>query len=478
MPSISLTQKFIDSARCPSGKSKIDYFDTQLKGFVFKVLSSGRRSFYLRYQEGHGQTKEKCFANASVMSLAEARATAKKLLSRLSLGEDPFAEKAERKKIPTYKQFIQEAYLPYIKANKPSWRVDEAQLRLHILPVLGDLYMDEITKQHAIDLFTQHRESGNFAPASTNRMLNVASRTFSCAMQWEVKGLSSNPMAAVQKLKENNERDRCLSDDELERLLSALESSEHPRIKAIVRMLLYTGARRNEVLEARWSDIDFENSFWKIEFNKSGKTRYVPLSDGAKALLRGIKRVPDVEHIFFNPETMLPYVNIFHAWNRVRKIAGIEDVCMHDLRHSCASFLVNEGRTIYEVQRILGHSNVKTTQRYAHLSPDTLLAATNVVSNILDKASSRVIAAEAKIVEVEPYLEMGVDGDLVIKHTRKENECQKPTLPRFTPEPSIGSSGLSIEGSKRRIGWPITGDSSNPIFARLPSTNVAPLSLN
>src|SRR5690606_33359123 len=137
------------------------------------------------------------------------------------------------------------------------------------------------------------------------------------------------------------------------------------------------------------SDIDFEKCMWRIEFNKSGKTRYVPLSDGAISVLRGIKRVPGVEHIFFNPKTKLPYVNIYHAWDRIRKAAGIEDVWMHGLRHSYASFLVNQGRPIYEVQKILGHSNVKTTQRYAHLDNVTLLAATNVVSDYVERASAR-----------------------------------------------------------------------------------------
>jgi len=243
-------------------------------------------------------------------------------------------------------------------------------------------------------------------------------------------------------------------------------------------MLLYTGARRNEVLAARWSDIDFASHQWRIEFNKSGKTRYVPLSAGAESLLHSIDQVPGVDHIFFNPDTMLPYVNIFHAWNRVRKAAGIQDVRTHDLRHSHASFLVNKGRPIYEVQKILGHSNVKTTERYAHLSNDTLLAATNVVSDYVKKASTRVIDVEMEMVAVEPFLELGQNGELILKRNGKENRCQKPALLRFTPEPSIGSSALSIKGSKHRIDWPITGGSLKPISVRLPSTTVATLSLS
>lgn len=396
LPRTLLTQQVVDSMLCPTGKRRIDYFDTRLPGLLIKASDSGRRSYYIRYVDTHGRTKEKRFADAGIMSLADARNKAKELLARLSLGDDPFVEKNQRRTVPTYRDFILKRYLPYMKTHKRSWRVDEAQLRLHILPVLGGLYMDEIKKQHAIELLRQHREEKRLKPSSTNRMLNVAHRTFSCALEWEIQGVASNPISAVRKLQENNLRDRYLSNEELRRLIAELDGSEHPRIKKIIIMLILTGARRNEVLGAKWCDIDFQNRIWRIEFNKSGVTRYVPLSTGAIQLLRNVDRVPGVDYIFFNPATMQPYVNIFHAWNRVRKDAGIKDVRLHDLRHSYASFLVNQGRSIYEVQKILGHSNVKTTQRYAHLSNDTLLAATNSVSDYVSNVSGRVLDSRMK----------------------------------------------------------------------------------
>jgi integrase len=98
----------------------------------------------------------------------------------------------------------------------------------------------------------------------------------------------------------------------------------------------------------------------------------------------------DCPWAFANPDTGKPYVSIFCAWNSARKKVGLEDICIHSLRHSHASFLINAGRTLYEVQNILGHSQVKTTQRYAHLSQDTLLAATNAASNLLDHVFSPV----------------------------------------------------------------------------------------
>ena len=121
---------------------------------------------------------------------------------------------------------------------------------------------------------------------------------------------------------------------------------------------------------------------WRIHTTKLGKPRFVPMSDGVVTLLESLPRL-DCEWVFANPKTLKPYVSIFCAWNTARTKAGLADVRIHDLRHSYASFLVNAGRSLYEVQRLLGHTQIKTTQRYAHLSHDTLLDATNSVNTTL-----------------------------------------------------------------------------------------------
>ena len=148
-------------------------------------------------------------------------------------------------------------------------------------------------------------------------------------------------------------------------------------------MLILTGARKREVLDAKWKDFDLARRLWRIPTTKSGKARFVPLSDGAIGLLQNVPRLEGVDYVFPHPIKGVPYASIFYAWHKARTLAGLTDVRLHDLRHSHASFLVNAGRTLYEVQHILGHSQVATTQRYAHLSPDTLLAATNSVHKAL-----------------------------------------------------------------------------------------------
>ena len=206
---------------------------------------------------------------------------------------------------------------------------------------------------------------------------------FNLAVRWEVPGIKTNPTKGVPLMEENNKKERYLTVDEAQRLYDAVCKSQNTMLQYIVPMLILTGARKREVLDAKWEDFDFTRRIWRIPMSKSGKPRRVPLSDGALNILSTMPRDMKCEWTFPNPDTKKPYVSIFCAWDTARQSVGLGDVRVHDLRHSHASFLVNAGRTLYEVQHILGHTQVKTTQRYAHLSHDTLLDATNSVNTAL-----------------------------------------------------------------------------------------------
>ena len=151
------------------------------------------------------------------------------------------------------------------------------------------------------------------------------------------------------------------------------------------------------MLDAQWEDFDLTRKTWRIPISKSGKARYVPLSDGVLQLLATIPRDPDCMCAFANPKTKKPYVSVFCAWNTAHKGVGLADVRMHDLRHSFASLLINSGRTLYEVQHILGHMQVKTTQRYAHLAQETLVDACNSVVNSLGDAFGPVAVTQQAV---------------------------------------------------------------------------------
>ena len=166
----------------------------------------------------------------------------------------------------------------------------------------------------------------------------------------------------------------------MQRLSLTIQDSDNPQLKYIVALLLLTGCRKRELLDAEWSHFDLEHRRWRIPMSKSGKPRHVPLSDDVVSILSRLPRFDDCTYIVPNPKTKLPFNTVFCSWNTARKQAGMADLRMHDLRHSFASFLVNAGRSLYEVQNILGHSQLNTTQRYAHLSQATLLDATNAAA--------------------------------------------------------------------------------------------------
>ena len=379
MPKQLLTQQFVDSPlSCEPGKSKVDFFDSKVTGLLLKVLASGKKTYYLRYSNLRGKVVEQKLASAENLKLADARKLAQEKLAQLAMGEDPFEKKAALKTVPTFAEFVADSYLPHVKTYKRSWSTDECLLRNHVLPALGSLYLDEITRRHMIHLFNQHRVKHK--PGSTNRVIILCRYIFNCAKKWETPGVSPNPTHGIALYPAHNMRARYISQEEAQRLFEALEASDSKMLKYIVAMLLLTGARKREVLDARWSDFDLENRLWRIEFNKTGKPRHVPLSDGALQLLASLPRREGCDYAFANPDTGKPFVSFFYSWDTARKRAGMADVRIHDLRHSFASFLINGGRSLYEVQKILGHTQVKTTQRYAHLSHDSLVAAANTAA--------------------------------------------------------------------------------------------------
>jgi len=202
-----------------------------------------------------------------------------------------------------------------------------------------------------------------------------------------VPGVEHNPVKEIKNLKDDNKIERYLTEQQTIELLNAVRQSESEMLQFIVLFLIYTGARKREVLDARWRDIDWAQKSWRIPKTKSGKVRHIPLSTGAMKLLEHLRlKVRDgllaEQAIFANPKTGEPFVSFFFSWNNARIRAGLPDLRIHDLRHSFASYLVNAGRSLYEVQELLGHADIKTTSRYAHLSRDRLVAAVEVVPQI------------------------------------------------------------------------------------------------
>ena len=378
MPVINLTQQAIKSLSCPAGGKKIVYFDSSCKGLFLEVRESGGRTYYLRFTDERSRSRQLKLGDARDISLTQAKQLAEKKRNQIAMGLDPSEAKATLKKIPTVSEFIHRVYLPYVEGYKRSWKCDRGLLKNHIETQWGKRYLDQITKSDLISLMADHRKT--HAPGSCNRLLILLRYMFNLAIKWETHGITKNPTAGYPLLKEDNKCERYLSVDEAKNLYEHLLVSENTMLKYIVPMLLLTGARKREVLDARWEDFDFDRLSWRIHTTKLGRPRHVPLSSGAVTLLQSVPRFEGCPWAFPNPKTLKAYVSIFNSWNSARTAAGLADVKLHSLRHSFASFLVNSGRTLYEVQHLLGHTQIKTTQRYSHLTQDTLLDATNSVT--------------------------------------------------------------------------------------------------
>jgi integrase len=378
MAKAQLTPKFVREIECPADKKRADIFDSQLPGFLLEVRASGGKTFYVRYRNQRGVVKQIKVGSARVLKVEEARKQAQKILAQISLGADPSEEKATLKAVPTFAEFAADRYMPFVKGYKRSWQSDDCYLRHHLLPAFGKKHLDEITKRDVIAFHHGMRAKG-YAVGTCNRCLILLRYAMNLAVRWEIPGLATNPTKDVALFENPNKKERFLSQEEAQKLYEAVCQSANPMLRYIVPMLILTGARKREVLDSKWEDFDLARKRWRIPITKTGRPRHVPLSDGVLRLLATLPHDDDCPWVFANPKTRKPYASFFYSWDTARKQAGLADVRIHDLRHSFASFLVNAGRSLYEVQKILGHTQIRTTQRYAHLSQETLLEAANAV---------------------------------------------------------------------------------------------------
>ena len=308
----------------------------------------------------------------------------KKTRSATLMGYDPNAQEDKNREMPTLKEFINTRYLPHVKVYKRSWKMDEAMIERQILPRWGNARLSGITRQDIQD-FQADFISAGYKPGSVNRQMALVKYIFSLAEKWEV--IDKSPSRGVAMLPDNNKIERYLTPTETSRLLHELQNCKSTVVSDIIEFLILTGARKGEAVNAKWNDVDFDHALWTVPISKSGKPRYIPLS---KAALNVIEKSQgnNSDYIFPSPKSGdKPFKDFYWTWDKIRKKAGISDVRIHDLRHNFASILVNHGRSLYEVQKLLGHANISTTQRYAHLSQDTLKEATEIVSLSIESDS-------------------------------------------------------------------------------------------
>ncbi len=390
MPVVKLTQNFVNSGlSCPAGKTRVEFVDQDVPGLYIEVraASSGRGTFWYRHKV-QGKLEYANLGSTSVITLAEARKKAMAIKVDLASGGTPFAAEKARKAVLTFTEFFEGHYLPYVKPRKRSWKRDDELYRLRIKSVFGNTKLNLITRQQIQQFHTDLAAEG-LAPATADHHIKLIKHALNLAIDWNLLQ-DKNPAVRVPLFNADNKVEHYLDDEELGRLLKVLQTDENRPVCLIALLLISTGCRLNEILSAKWSQIDRVNRVFRVDAinSKSKRVRSVPLNDSALDVLSQLDTDGKFDHLFINKQTGQPYTTIMKVWTRLREKAELPHLRIHDLRHMFASFLVNSGRSLYEVQQLLGHSDAKVTARYAHLSSKTLQEAANSASVAIRGATS------------------------------------------------------------------------------------------
>jgi len=379
-----LTNRVVAKLPVPARGNRLFYDDT-VKGFACRVTDAGGRAFVINYfRKTDGRERRFTIGAFPDWSVAAAREEAKRLKREIDGGADPVGAHQESRTAPTIADLAARFEQDYVPRKRSSTqRVYRQQIHTDILPALGRAKVAAVT--HAdVDAF-HHRLSAR-APTHANRTLAVLSKMFSLAIRWGWR--TDNPCRGIERNQEQK-RHRYLTGAELARLSKALDKLPDEGAANAVRLLLLTGARRGELLAARWADINFETGVWtKPGATTKQKTQHrVPLSEAACRLLAKMKDQAgdDTEWLFpARGGGHRPHIN--GAWIRLRKTAKIPAARLHDLRHTYATALASSGLGLPVIGALLGHTTAQTTLRYSHLMDDPLRAATERAAAVLSGA--------------------------------------------------------------------------------------------
>lgn len=374
-----LTKRAVESLE--AGERDYLVWDRDMRGFGLRVYPSGKKTYLVQYRSAR-RTRRVTIGQHGVLTAEEARKEARRLLGDVARGDDPSAVRQAKRRAPTVAGLCDRFLDEYVDQHcKPTTARDyHSIIRRFIRPKLGPLQIAEVTRADVVAFHQGLRDT----PYQANRAASMLSKLFNLAEDWGLRQAGTNPARRIKKFREE-EKKRFLSDDEQNRLGEVLaevieDGSETIYTVSAILLLIYTGCRLSEILTLRWDYVTPHHL--ELPDSKTGRRR-VPLPREAYDILMDLPRRGGNPYVILGENEHGPMVNLQKPWRRIRALAGLDDVRIHDLRHTYASVAMKNGIDPFTLKEIMGHKNLQTTLRYAHLQDDAVQRAAGSVASRL-----------------------------------------------------------------------------------------------
>jgi integrase len=376
-----ITEKAVREIVVSPGKKHILIFDTEQVGFAVQKTGTGNMSYIVMYRDASKKQRQDKLGKVGEISANAARLLACSYLNRLE-SQKKGLPRSSFVLSPTMDAFFFNTLLPKVKLESRSYETHASIYRNHIQPQFGDRRLNEIVGEEIVAFAGSLREKpvsgGRWEKSSTRtlsegtvkRIMILLRYIFNEGLRSKGTHLSENPTHAMKLTTVRKVVGKFLTREQLKALLRAAEESQNPDLPDILRVMAATGLRRDNVLAMRWSWFDEARETLSIpaEDDKAKKGFVLHPSAGVIEILRNRMKVSNSEWVFPNPQTGKPYYSCRNAWVTARENAGLPGLRMHDLRHTYASMMLESGSDIVDVQQALGHTQLKTTAGYLHLT--------------------------------------------------------------------------------------------------------------